>query len=92
MALRAPTQRRYALLKRFYAARVGDTAIEMMWRGSQEAEPGSALPSAFPARTRLVAAGYTAIEDLNGATADELQRNAGLTASEAEAAIAAAET
>jgi hypothetical protein len=92
MALRAPTQRRYALLKRLYAARVGDTAMAMMWRGSQEAETGTALSLTFPARTLLVAAGYTAIEDLDGATADELQRNAGLTASEAEAAIAAAET
>lgn len=64
--------RRYALMKRRAAEEVGDLAIRDVWKGKQEAEPGTDLASDFPSRTRLVALGYSTMEDLIGADACEL--------------------
>lgn len=57
---------------------------------NQHAErPGTALGADFPMRAKLALSFYTAVEDLEGADADELIRGAGLTAYEAKAVIGA---
>ena len=82
--------RRYALLERLNALEVlCDDAIASMWLAKQEAEPGTPLPPDFPHRDRLVASGYSAIEDLDGA--DECELGAiGLSSRDAQAVLAAA--
>lgn len=80
--------RRYYLGKRLGAARGGDPALGGAWRALQEAEPGTSLSGSFPARSKLVAAGYSTVEDIDGADVSELQA-AGLTRAEATAALAA---
>ena len=84
------TPRRFYLLKRLSAAALCDKAIAAVWRGKQEGEPGDELPSDFPARDELAAAGYTTGADLDGADADELIDYARLTNRQAAAVIAAA--
>jgi hypothetical protein len=74
--------RRYYLLKA-YASRLAKDGLEQVWRAKQEALPGTPLATETPSRARLVAAGYTTIEDLTGADVAELQRNAGLSHREA---------
>lgn len=86
-AVRSP--RRYYLLKRKMAESVGEQPMNNAWRAKQEEQPGTALPVTFPFRTRLVSAGYSAVEDLDGATADELQANTDLNARDAAAVVAA---
>jgi hypothetical protein len=85
------TVRRYYLAKRFAAVERDDLAIASVWRAKQEAEPGTALASDFPARTKLIAAGYSAVEDLQGSDTNELRRRASLSRREADAVIAALE-
>lgn len=80
--------RRYYLLKRLAAARRKDDVLAGAWQGKQEAEPGTPLAADFPYRSRLVAAGYSTAEDLDGASSEELQQS-GFTAREATAALAA---
>jgi hypothetical protein len=82
--------RRYYLLKALVAAEQDDD-LAFTWRAKQAALAGAALAADFPARATLVAAGYSTTEDLDGADADELTRYAGLTRSQADAAIAALE-
>lgn len=84
------SQRRYCLYKRFNARDERNTALESLWKGYQEAQPGTLLSDAFPARAKLAVAGYVADADLVGADADELRDYARLTTSEAAAVIAAA--
>lgn len=84
------SQRRYCLYKRFNARDEQSRALELLWRGYQEAQPGTALPESFPARAKLVAVGYAAGADLFGADQAELQDYARLTNTEAAAVIAAA--
>jgi hypothetical protein len=81
--------RRYYLAKRHAAAELGDTALETVWQGKQEAEAGTALADDFPYLSRLAAAGYTTREDLAGADADELEEQ-DFTSREAAAIVAAA--
>ena len=59
-----------------------------VWRAKQEAEPGVVLPSTFPHRARLIAAGYGTVEDIDGADVAELQRS-GFYSREAEAILQA---
>lgn len=80
--------RRYYLAKRQGAAADEETALEAVWQGKQEAEPGTALATDFPYLTRLQAVGYSTEEDLSGADADELV-DQGFTSREAAAIIAA---
>lgn len=80
--------RRYYLAKRHAAAELCDTALELVWVGKQEAEPGTALPTDFPYRARLVALGYSTNEDLVGADECELTE-LGFTTREAAAILAA---
>lgn len=84
------------LLNRIACAERGETAGRDAWRGKQEAEPGTALPTTFPAYTKLAAAGYTTKEDLDGAwhddvwaTTNELIETASLSQREADAVKAA---
>lgn len=85
MALNRP--RRYYLQKRLRARQLCEE--EGVWKGKQEDEPGTALASDFPSRAALVAAGYTALEDLDGATTKELKRFVRLSTQEAETVLAA---
>lgn len=81
------SKRRYYLLKRIAAKAEGE-ATEGVWRHHQEQESGTALPASFPSRAALVAAGYSTEEDLDGADAAELTKNAGLSTQQAAAALA----
>lgn len=80
--------RRHRLLKSRVAAAIGDRALAATWLGKHDAMPGRPLPDGFPARAALEAAHYTAIEDLDGASADELAE-VGIPRADAHAAIAA---
>ena len=80
--------RRFYLAKRHAAAELGDVALELVWAGKQEAEPGTPLPTDFPYRPRLVAIGYLALEDLRGADECELTE-LGFSSREAAAILAA---
>jgi len=80
--------RRFYLLKRLAAAQQGDESLESLWAGKQLAESGTALGSDYPSVTTLAAAGYVAVEDVDGATVEELQL-AGLSTREADAVLAA---
>lgn len=83
--------RRYYLGKRLHAAMVGDRGWADVWKAKQEEQPGTALPDGFPSRSKLAAVGYEAIEDVDGATVEELQLQAGLSTREASAVLAAIE-
>lgn len=82
--------RRYYLRKRIYELRHGSrSGQDGIWRAKQEAEPGVALPATFPfLSSHLAPCGYETVEDLDGASVDEL-RELGLTRLEAEAVLAA---
>ncbi len=67
-----PTLRRQYLKKSKMAKEAGELALSGVWKSRQEEQAGTALPDDFPHRATLVAAGYTAIEDLEGACAEEL--------------------
>jgi hypothetical protein len=71
MGARVTSPRRFYLLKRLVAV-AACSSLASTWRAKQEAEPGTALPTTFPHRDRLVAAGYSTKEDLDGADATEL--------------------
>jgi len=77
--------RRYYLLKRQVAA-ASREPISSIWQAKQEEEPGTALPADFPSLIALRRAGYTTVEDIDGADANEL-RQAGV--GDAEAVLAA---
>jgi hypothetical protein len=80
--------RRYYLLKKQAAAALGDAGLEAVWLGKQQAEAGTSLPADFVMLSVLSAAGYSTVEDLTGASLDEL-REAGLTPAQANAVVAA---
>lgn len=81
--------RRHRLLKRLAAGVAGDTALAAVWRAKQEATPATALPVGFPQATALAAAGYSTVEDIDGADADELVANTSLSTREADAVLTA---
>jgi hypothetical protein len=86
-----PTLRRFYLRKRIGARLEGDLALAGVWQSKQEEQPGGiAVPDDFPSRERLVAAGYTAKEDFNGADENELWQSACLGPTEAHDVLAAA--
>ena len=80
--------RRYALAKRISSS-VTQDGLYGVWRATQEAEPGAALPANFPHRTKLADVGYETVEDIDGADADELSNNVGLRSDEAAAVLTA---
>ena len=80
--------RRYYLLKRRAAQEQQELGLARSWQAKQEEQPGRALPAAFPLRTKLASAGYTAVEDLQGADVAEL-RQVGLSPRDAERVLSA---
>lgn len=84
------TPRRFYLRKRTYWRDSAVSILESAFRAKQEAQPGTALPSTFPYLSKLsvYTAGYTTVQDLDGADVDELTR-AGLTIREARIVLAA---
>lgn len=83
------TARRFYLSKRITARLNGDTALSKIWHYHQEQQAHTDLPADFPAKAKLEAAGYTALEDLVGASTAELLDWARLSQREAKAALAA---
>jgi hypothetical protein len=81
-------RRYYLLYRQFFSNILGDTTTAGAIRTKQEAQPGRALPSDFPFLAKISApsAGYTTIEDLDGANVREL-RNIGLTQAQAIAVL-----
>jgi len=81
--------RRFYLLK---AQCIGDDvtqdALQHVWWGKQEAQPGTAIPADFPFRAELDALHYRALEDLDGADQEELV-NQGLPYFKAKAVLEA---
>lgn len=68
--------RRYLLLKFHWAMEFEEYGLAGVWRWRLEQITGSTpLPSGFPFLTLLQTRAYTAWEDLDGATVDELCRN-----------------
>lgn len=80
--------RRYCLLERLAANTREDFSIASVFRAKQEATPGTALPADFPSLALLATAGYSTVEDINGADLEELLC-AGLTIKRAEAVLTA---
>jgi hypothetical protein len=80
--------RRYLLLKRL-SSRTTEDGLWNVWKQAQEAQPGTALSAGFPSLSALAEAGYTTIEDLDGADAAELKDNCGLSARDAQAVLTA---
>lgn len=70
------------------AAQALQNDIESVWDAKRSLIAGSAVPVGFPARAQLLAAGYLALEELQGANTTELTR-AGLTSQQAAAVLAA---
>ncbi len=85
------TPRRYYLFKALAADELGDTHLAAVWRAKQLALAWPDLPSNFPGRSRLIAAGYLTVRDLDGADLDEL-RNLGLSSVTARAVLVAMES
>lgn len=86
-----PSPRRFYLFKRRAALTTGETHLAGFWRAKQEALAWPALPTDFPGRAVLTAAGYTTVRDLDGADLDELT-DLGLTRVAAAAVLAAMES
>lgn len=82
-------QRRSYLLQSFEMLAQERMGLVNTLRAQQARLPGTPLPSTLPGRAKLIAAHYAAVEDLDGASVDELRENAGLTRTEASAALAA---
>ncbi len=83
--------RRYKLVKMQAAEDEDVPSLVSTWKSLHESTLGTPLPADFPGRAQLIAAGYSATEDIVGATASELGRRAGLNRRTADAAIAAVE-
>ncbi len=84
--------RRYYLLKAQVAEARFDMGLAAVWRGKHDAAPGRALDASFPSFAELTAsmnqngdpnnlhgnARYSTVEDLVGATPDELVQFTGI--------------
>lgn len=85
------TYRRYLLIRALTADRMQQVALALTWRGILNQQPaGPALPATFPFRARLIAAGYSDLELLDGVTENELAIYAGFYPLDAKAIVAAA--
>jgi hypothetical protein len=65
-----------------------DDGTDLLWDGKRRLITGVSIPTTFPARTQLLAAGYLVLDELQGADEPELT-NAGLSATQAAAVVAA---
>lgn len=82
--------RRYLLKQRAgHRALEPDGVLHLVFHSKQEDQPGNPLPAGFILTTQLATAGYTTVDDLDGATVSELC-GAGFSRSEAAAILAAA--
>jgi len=83
--------KRYLLLKALAADAAEQPALAATWRGIlAEQPPSDELPLAFPFRMRLIAAGYTSLVFLDGATENELAVYAGFAPLDARTIVTAA--
>lgn len=82
--------RRWYLLQAQWARDTFQEGLASLLYGKQQEQPGTPLPANFPFRAALIAANYTALEDITGANADELVRAVGLSGRDAATVIAAA--
>lgn len=83
--------RRYFLLNALSAELVDDRGLASAWRSKQQDQPGTPLPAGFPFRSELAEVGYTAVEDLDGADARELEQTTDLPTEHIEAILKALE-
>lgn len=81
--------RRFYLMKRIESDRIGEIALRDVWHGKQDAEPGANLPANFPSKDELATAGYTTVEDVDGADCAELEDYASLSTTQANTVLAA---
>lgn len=65
--------RRYYLRQRLAYTQSNELELAAVFRAKQEAIAWPDLPSDFPSRSQLMAAGYTTVRDLDGADDRELQ-------------------
>lgn len=79
--------RRYYLLKRLFCRQ--QALEEEVWIAKQAEHPGTDLPASFPFHNQLSSAGYTTVEDLDGASPDELNEFVGLSRRDFDAVTAA---
>jgi hypothetical protein len=79
--------RRYCHRERMNARARDEGEMEGVWRAKQEAQPGTPLPVTFPFIAELAFAGYTTLEDLQGADRDELIAIALLSPRDADAVL-----
>lgn len=80
------TSRRRLLFRKELALAARREANAVVWRALRLAAPGTSLPAGFPSRTLLLAGGVLAVEEVVGASVDELNA-LGLTTSQAERLI-----
>lgn len=76
-------------MNRIEAGRRCEPALRDVWHAKQSEEPGTDLPTGFPAKAELAVAGYTTVEDLDGADVEELEDYAGISQLQASAVLAA---
>lgn len=76
-------------MNRIASGRINEWALRDVWHAKQVAEPGTDLPADFPAKLELEAAGYTTVEDVDGADVEELEDYAALSSANANAVLAA---
>ena len=67
----------------------GGNSGAYLWRGKQQAIAGTALQQDWPFRSQLVTAGYSTLDDLEEATAEELARTTPLNRAQIKAVLAA---
>lgn len=86
--------RRYYLLKARAHEEAGELALAAAFRGKALAYAGTPLPATFPHAAALatITPPYITLEDLRGATVDELVKYAGLARHHAAEVIAAIES
>lgn len=82
------TLRRYYRLKAQAAEQRAEEAVASAFEAKRQETAGTPLPADFPHRERLLEAGYETLEDLRGATEDELVER-GLTRRQAAKVLAA---
>lgn len=80
--------RRYLLLKIQFYTLMCDNDLASANLAKHDATDGTEFSDAVPFQTELIAAGYTATEDVFGADANELVEQAGLTFDQAKAVLA----
>ena len=87
MTVTVNSLRRHRLLK-WKCAEATDDPNAQNWQAKHLAVSGTSLPVDFPGLATLATAGYTTVEDVNGADLDEL-KVAGLDHTTANDALAA---